>query len=532
MRVRLVYTLSFWLLAAVGVSVLAMGAVTAWHLRQGFGAYLQARDVERLNSFVQVVEDRLTQAGSADDLVEGRLDMRSLLDELSQREGVAGASEWPDAPPPRRGDPPAPRRPGPGLAGERWPPPQDRRFNPPQGPPQDRPQDPPWPPPRGEHPDPVQHPPPPPGDRFGNRVALFASDGSLLRGRPLPPSKLPWIELPLRFEGRVVALVRLRPVDRVPDGNELHFLRKQYLGIAGVAAALMLLALAAAWWLARQWARPLAAVQDATARIARGDLSVRLPPGRSDEIGDVVRNVNLMAESLQRMEGARRRWIADMSHELRTPLTGLRGEIEALVDGVRPLTPAAMLSLREDVLRLGALIDDLHLLAMADLHSLPCRFADADAAGSVQTAMQRFEARAAAAGLSLAWAGSPPAALPVCWDSARIGQLLANLLENSLRYTDAPGRIELGLQRIGDTLRLSIDDSAPGVAASDLPRLFEPLYRADAARSRHSGGSGLGLAICVAIAEAHGGRLQALASRLGGLQVRLDLPLNARRPAA
>ena len=88
------------------------------------------------------------------------------------------------------------------------------------------------------------------------------------------------------------------------------------------------------------------------------------------------------------------------------------------------------------------------------------------------------------------------------------------------------------MQRIGDTLRLSIDDSAPGVAASDLPRLFEPLYRADAARSRHSGGSGLGLAICVAIAEAHGGRLQALASRLGGLQVRLDLPLNARRPAA
>ncbi len=336
----------------------------------------------------------------------------------------------------------------------------------------------------------------------------------------------------MRFEGRVVALVRLRPVDRAPDESEVRFLRKQYLGIAGVAAALMLLALTTAWWLARQWARPLAAVQDATARIARGELSVRLPPGRSDEIGDVAHNVNMMAESLQRMEGARRRWIADMSHELRTPLTGLRGEIEALVEGVRPLTPSAMLSLREDVLRLGALIDDLHLLAMADLHSLPCRFADADAVDTVRAALQRFEARAAAAGLSLAWAGPPPAALPVCWDSARIGQLLDNLLENSLRYTDAPGRIALALQRSGDSLRLSIDDSAPGVAASDLPRLFEPLYRADAARSRHSGGSGLGLAICVAIAEAHGGRIQALGSRLGGLQVQLDLPLIARRPTA
>ena len=118
----------------------------------------------------------------------------------------------------------------------------------------------------------------------------------------------------------------------------------------------------------------------------------------------------------------------------------------------------------------------------------------------MRAALQRFEAGAAAAGLSLVWAGPPPAARPVCWHSARIGQLLDNLLQNSLRYTDAPGRIALALQGSVDSLRLSIDDSASGVAASDLPRLFEPLYRADAARSRHSGGSGLGLAICVAIA--------------------------------
>ena len=140
-----------------------------------------------------------------------------------------------------------------------------------------------------------------------------------------------------------------------------------------------MLALGGALWLARQWVRPLLAVQAATARIAQGELDVRVPVERGDEIGDVVRNVNAMAASLQRIEGARRRWLADLSHELRTPLTVLRGEIEALVDGVRQPGEAALRSLREDVLRLGRLVDDLHLLAMADLQALPCHFADADA---------------------------------------------------------------------------------------------------------------------------------------------------------
>jgi two-component system sensor histidine kinase BaeS len=237
-----------------------------------------------------------------------------------------------------------------------------------------------------------------------------------------------------------------------------------------------------------------------------------------------------MAESLQRMEGARRRWMADISHELRTPLAGLRGEAEALLDGVRPLTRAAVVSLHEDMLRLSALVDDLHLLAMADLHSLPCRLADSDAAELVRDTVRRFEARALAAGLTLSCNAVPPH-LAVLWDPARIEQLLSNLLENSLRYTDAPGLVEVALTTQGDIVRLIVTDSAPGVAEADLERLFEPLYRADAARGRHNGGSGLGLAICVAIAQAHGGRIAAQAAPLGGLQVTVVLPIQARSPS-
>jgi two-component system sensor histidine kinase BaeS len=374
--------------------------------------------------------------------------------------------------------------------------------------------------------------PPPggPGSGFGDRVALFDTAGRQLMGRPLRAGVDSPVERKIDLDGRTVAIVRLQPIGREADANEVRFLRTQYIGMAGVALVLLLTALAVAAWLSRQWARPLAAVQEATSRIASGELGVRVPVSRGDEIGDVVNNVNLMAASLQRMEGARRRWMADISHELRTPLAGLRGEAEALLDGVRPLTRAAVVSLHEDMLRLSALVDDLHLLAMADLHSLPCRLADTDAVELVRDTVHRFESRAQAAGLTMDCAAMPPH-LAVLWDPARIEQLLGNLLENSLRYTDAPGRVEVGLTIEGDKVRLSVADSAPGASATDLARLFEPLYRADEARGRHNGGSGLGLAICEAIAQAHGGCMAAQPAALGGLLMTVVMPIQARSQA-
>lgn len=483
MRLRLVHTLSLLLLSAVSVAALAMGAVLAWNLRNGFSDFLAARDVERLEQFVTLVEGSAEQAGGSDALTQRRLDMRTLLHEFAQREGSA------------------PQRPRPRGPGE-------------------------W----AERAGPGQPPPPVGPDGFGQRVALYGLDGRPLLGRPLPRDAGPFVERPVRLRGELVAWARMLRVAPVPDAVETRFLRSQYLGIAGVAAASMLLALVGAWWLARRWARPLVAIGAATSRIARGELDVRLGIERSDEIGDVMRNVNRMAQGLQRLEGSRRRWVADISHELRTPLAVLRGEIEALADGIRPLHREAVLSLQEEVLRLAALVDDLHLLAMSDLQALPCHFADADAVQIVQGVTRRFATRAAALGLALSCDTPAHTALPVRWDGARIEQLLGNLLENSLRYTDAPGRVVVALGRAADRVTIDIEDSAPGVAATDLSRLFEPLYRVDAARSRQRGGSGLGLAIVDAIARAHGGRVHAHASSLGGLRVRIELPLWAQAP--
>jgi two-component system, OmpR family, sensor histidine kinase BaeS len=489
MRLRLVHTLSLLLLAAVLLAVLAMGAVMAWNLRKGFADYLAARDAERLVQFADMVGELAEQAGGLAALQRQDQAMHRLLDQFAQRQGLVlhqriALTAGPDA-----------------TAAS-----QASRAMP-AGPPSQG------------------------ADGFGARVAIVGVNGQTLMGRHWPPQLGPFSDRPIHVKGAVVALARLRAASRMPDGVESRFLQSQYLGILSVATVLFLMAMGSAWYIARRWVAPLRAVQDATARIAQGELNVRIDTGargssRSDEIGDVVRNINQMADGLQRLESGRRRWVANISHELRTPLAVLRGEIDALIDGIRPLRAEAMFSLQEETLRLSALVDDLHVLAVSDLQALPCQFAPIDAAALIQQQVQRFIARAAAAGLSLHIHLNTPAPMAVCWDSSRIKQLMSNLLENSLRYTDAPGRVVWAMKLEGDQVVIDINDSAPGVPAEALPHLFEPLYRTDAARSRLHGGSGLGLSICVAIVRSHCGQIQAAPSALGGLNVCIQLPVN------
>lgn len=489
MRIPLAYTLTGWLLGAVALSLTGLGVMTAWNLREGFSTYLQARDVESLDRFVAIVENRLQ--GDEGLLSKGRPDMAAMLRELAVSEGLPADLE-PDAgrpvPPPARGPRPPPREDGP---------------------------------PGGA---------PPPDERLGSRLALFRPDGERWAGPTLAGGDEPLIEREVRLRGSLIALVRMRPVKRAPEAHEVRFLRSQYVGILSVASILMMLALSGGWWLSRSLSRPLVAVRDATARIAAGEFDVRLVPESDNEVGDVVRHVNDMANSLARIDGARRRWIADLSHELRTPLTALRGSLEAVLDNVRPLRREALGSMLEDTLRLGALVDDLHLLAMADLKALPCRFAPIDAVALVKRVYNRYESRSALMQLSLRLPADLPPRLDVRWDEGRIEQVLVNLLDNSLRYTDAPGSIGIGLSADSRRVTLWVEDSAPGVAADDIARVFDPLFRADPARGRDSGGSGLGLAICAAIVTAHDGSISARPSSLGGMHITLMLPRRVSIP--
>ncbi|MDQ1815680.1 7TM diverse intracellular signaling domain-containing protein [Massilia sp. CCM 9210] len=277
---------------------------------------------------------------------------------------------------------------------------------------------------------------------------------------------------------------------------------------------------------AQQRTEFMAAVKTTTGRIANGEFSVRLAPGESPELADLASNVNVMAASLSRLEGARKRWIADISHELRIPLFSLLCETEALLDGVRTINKRAIASIHEEVMRLSRLVSDLHEVALTYLRPLPCTFTSWQLEALLTKKKHEYVRYAQEKGLRFS-VDMPAGALLVKWDKGRFEQLLDNLVQNSISYTDAPGDVTLSIEAGPQRVTITLEDTSPGIDPADAKHLFEPLYRADIARSRRAGGSGLGLSICQAIIHAHLGNITAEPSPMGGLAIRIDLPRSA-----
>jgi two-component system sensor histidine kinase BaeS len=275
---------------------------------------------------------------------------------------------------------------------------------------------------------------------------------------------------------------------------------------------------------------PVRAVARATHSLAAGAYTTRVHTDRQDDIGQLAQDFNQLALTLERNEQLRRNYIADISHELRTPLAVLQGELEAMEDGIHPATPQAFAMLQQEVHSLSKLVNDLHELSMADLGALQYKKEPLDLAALVERESQGFVARCKDLGLELDLPPPAPSPLMVQADPNRLRQLIHNLLSNSARYTQAPGRLQVSLQREGGNAVLDIQDSAPGVDAALLPKLFERFFRVESSRSRSGGGSGLGLSICESIVLAHAGSIRAMPSPLGGLWIQVQLPLTPTQP--
>lgn len=298
--------------------------------------------------------------------------------------------------------------------------------------------------------------------------------------------------------------------------------------VAGLTAGLV--GLLMALLLVRQITRPLGSLMHAASQIAGGDRSVRVAVQSHDELGELATTFNQMASSLETQETLRRNLMADVAHELRTPLAGIQGTVEALQDGIFPLTNENLQAVHEQTMLLNRLVEDLRTLANAEAGQLSLDRMPLNLAELCQRQVTAFQPQALLKAVQLTFHDTPETPL-INGDAQRLSQVLNNLLDNALRHTPNGGAIQVALTSAKEAVRLAVIDNGEGIPSDALPHLFDRFYRADGSRNRRTGGSGLGLAIARQLVHAHGGQIWVESPPTGqhqGSAFILELPQHAR----
>ncbi len=358
---------------------------------------------------------------------------------------------------------------------------------------------------------------------------IVLDSGSGFEGQTLPADSLGLGAPVMSNDERVGTLLVVAPESGPTAAMTDEFLAALNRGILLAIVVAGLVAIVLASILVRQIIAPLRRLQSAADAIASGDLSQRVEVASRDEVGDVSRAFNQMAEALEHDEHLRRHMMADIAHELRTPLSVIQGQVEALLDGVFPLTPEQLAPIHDETILLSRLVADLRELALAEAGQLDIDHRPVDLSHLIGRIVAAVEPVTAEKDISLT-VDIPVNLPPISADADRLSQVIHNLLSNALRHTPPGGNIWLRAGSEGEEARevwLKVIDTGEGIPPEQLPYVFDRFYRADPARSRGTGrqGSrrsrgtgrtGLGLAIVRAIVEAHGGRISAASDGVPG----------------
>lgn len=499
MKIGITHRLFLSILAASSVAVFCIFLMMQWSINRGFKNYLDQGMLERLSERLAQV---YAKQGNWDFL---RKNPRSWIIRLmtghpdedftaGELKGLKGRWEHPSFPP----------LPGP------------LKFAPS---------------PKGRWELPPFAPPGPPRVRmlFGRgRFILLDAARNVIIGNPMLIGKANF--QPIVHDGKTVGYIGLMPRTHFLGPLQREFLKKLKFALVVAAAGMVLIVMIFSVPLAKRIVRPIKAMASATRDVASGRYSVRIPVSSADELGRLALDFNEMANALEKNEEARRQWVADISHELRTPLSVLRGETEALLEGIRDTTPEAIGSLHAEIVRLHRLVDDLYQLSLSDLGALTYRKENHDLSGILKDTVESHRPEFVRKEITLVLDIAQEAGFTVFADGERLYQLFGNLLDNSLKYTDSGGKLIVSLSRNYGRIAVNFEDSAPNVPESELEKLFDRLYRVEGSRNRASGGAGLGLSICRNIIEAHSGTISAHLSPLGGLTIRLIMPAAGENP--
>jgi two-component system sensor histidine kinase BaeS len=325
---------------------------------------------------------------------------------------------------------------------------------------------------------------------------------------------------PVLVKGRQVGTVRVGLTASGLGAGD-NVLRTALLrAIAGAAGLAALLALIAGLGVARRITRPVTRLITVTRAMAGGDRSARAGQvSGPEELRELAAAFDQMADTLDREDKIRRDLVASVAHELRTPVAVLQAGHEALLDGVIEATAGELGSLRDEVLRLARMVDDLQTMAAADAAVLRLTRAHRDLATIAATAADSLSHRFEAASVTLE---RELAEAPVVADERWLHQVVTNLLGNALKFTPAGGRVTVRTGQTGPDAVLMVSDTGVGIPASELPHVFERFWRGQAAAG--TSGSGIGLAIAAELARAHGGTLTAASQPGKGTTLTLTLP--------
>ena len=470
-------------LAFVFVAISAMAALaltTQWRLNRDFLSYINALDEQRVRD------------------VAAELSILPFEKEDVSLRGRDWDDLWSSAPQPPR--PRADRRP-PGPRG-----PRDRAQ---RRPPREAP-----PPPRAR---------PPEGNLdLRNRVSLESMDGFPVGGPPRGQLVSPQ-PIEVTRNGEAIATLYWQPLKELRDSPAADLLRRQQRGLIISILALTVLGALSALVFARHFSHPIRTIAAASQRLARQDFSARVDIRRSDEVGDLALSFNHLAAALQDFDRARRRAFADTAHELRTPLTVVQGQLEAMLDGIRPMNAESVDMLLRRIQGLSTLVNDLYLLAQADAGSLQFQMRSVRVSALLDDVIADYTPLFDKEHLFIRREDSGNGS-GICYaDPDRLTQVFSNLVANSLHYTDAPGGLQIRVVNQDALIQIYFEDTPPGVDGDELASLGTTGFRGEGARLARSHGAGLGLALCERIVQGHKGEMTISSSSQGGLQVRIQL---------
>lgn len=372
----------------------------------------------------------------------------------------------------------------------------------------------------------IDRQPPPPNDAKQVHYAILDAAGEVVVGQYL--SDLDYSRTPITIDNIEVGHFAVSKRSQLTKGYEVDFVNQQQSYFWLIATFVLTLVALITLPLTRHLVQPLKQIKNGMHGLTQGEYDQQIQLKRKDEFGELSDHFNELALTLSENESARKRWLANISHELRTPVAILRGELEAMLDDVRPLTKFNIKSVNDEVKHLQRLIDDLNLLASADIGGMRYRKERIELNLLIESEVEKYRSYLADAGIELT-TEILDKHISLYVDQTRMCQLFENIINNCIKYSEAT-IINLNVRReqngIQELAVITFEDNGIGVDDIHLPNLFEHLYRVEDSRNRKTGGSGLGLSICRHIVAGHQGEIFAEKAANGGLSIVIKLPLS------